>query len=79
MAGRNDSSKAGAQKAGARARPKAKNPGASVVNVYGSGPLPVGERPARTAKRAGKPKPGKSGQGKRGALSTSLEGKDRQS
>ena len=49
---------------------KRRNPAIEVVNVYGSGPLPIGERPPEKEKRArGKPK-------QRGALSTSLEGKD---
>lgn len=59
--------KASPKKAGAGRR---RNPAIEVVNVYGSGPLPIGERPPEKAKRA-KDKPEE-----RGALSTSLEGKD---
>lgn len=51
---------------------KRPNPGIEVVNVYGSGPLPVGEREPENSKPRRKSRPGQ-----RGALSTSLEGKDR--
>lgn len=47
-----------------------RNPAIEVVNVYGSGPLPIGERPPEKDKR-GKQKPEQPG-----ALSTSLEGKN---
>jgi hypothetical protein len=47
------------------------NPGIEVVNVYGSGPLPIGERQPEEKGKRPKAKPEQ-----RGALSTSLEGKD---
>lgn len=62
-------------KAGAGDKPKRRNPGIEVVNVYGSGPLPIGER---RPKRAARPQPAEPEQANRGALSTSLEGKDRE-
>lgn len=61
--------KTGKTGVGAHKRP---NPGIEVVNVYGSGPLPVGEREPENSKPRRKSRPGQ-----RGALSTSLEGKDR--
>lgn len=50
-------------------KPKRRNPGIEVVNVYGSGPMPIGERPPEKPARKTRPE-------KRGALSTSLEGKE---
>ena len=50
-------------------KPKRPNPAIEVVNVYGSGPLPIGERQPEKPRRKTKPE-------KRGALSTSLEGKE---
>ncbi len=61
--------KAGPEKGSARAS-KRRNPAIEVVNVYGSGPLPVGPRPddeERKRQRKQQKDPG--------ALSTSLEGK----
>ena len=62
-------SKAGPEKSGAGAR-KRRNPAIEVVNVYGSGPLPIGPRPDDERKQQQKAE-----QKEPGALSTSLEGK----
>lgn len=61
--------KAGPKKTGAEARQR-RNPAIEVVNVYGSGPLPIGPRPDEKRKRQQK-----AVQEDPGALSTSVEGK----
>jgi len=57
------------QRPGTGDKPKQQNPGIEVVNVYGSGPLPIGERQPDKPRRRTRPE-------RRGALSTSLEGKE---